>query len=148
MYFELEPLPVWTWIEGDAKNRVDLDWYLNTKSSDNLPQILVHFIKPESPNCVCWLLCWRCDICCCKLGCIFNVTRWMWQLWYLWIHCRTEQQLMGNAFIQIVRKTCWLCPLRRADRLHTNTFMLRPHSHCYPTLSQSLILLLVYRSVL
>lgn len=33
----------------------------------------------------------------------------------------TEQQLMGNAVIQIVAKTCWLRLSRARDRLHTNT---------------------------
>lgn len=91
--------------------------YLYMKSRDNLPPNFGSFYQPESVG----------RMFCCRGWCMqckpvhLKVTRWMWQLQYLWIHCRTEQQLMGHAFIQIVAKTCWLCPSRRIDRLHTNT---------------------------
>lgn len=121
MYFELEPVPVWTRMKKEMQ-RVEL---IFTSIWIQNQVIICHkfwFILSNQKVRIVFVGCYvGAVIFCNKLGCIFNVTRWMWQLWYLWIHCRTEQQLMGNAFIQIVAKTCWLCPPRRTDRLHTNT---------------------------
>lgn len=99
MDFAFQPLQCKLQPMHARTQRVSLgfDYYLNAESRDNLPQILVHFHKPKSPNAIWCLVLFAIS------SVHLKVTRWMYGSFGIYgfiVEARDrerEQQLMGKC---------------------------------------------------